>query len=560
MHEEQSSEGQRPDPWSAWTSGQDGQPAQPDESRQEAAPGQPDQPASFTQPIGYPGAGQGRPGDYPPPPPPPFGAAGGYGQAGGYGYGQPGGYGYGPQPGGYGYGPPGYGQPGYGYGPPKRRRVANAIVYIAVALVAALVGGLTVYASGNHTTPAANSGSSNSGSNGALPNFGAPGNSNGSSGSNGAGSAGSGAVSGAAERKVQNAVMPGLVVISSNLQYQGDAAEATGMVISSSGLVLTNNHVIDGTTGLTATVVSTGQKFKADWLGYDKTADVAVVQLVGASGLRTVPIGNSSTVKVGDGVVAMGNANGTGGITTVTGQVTGLDKSITASDDDSNESENLTDMVETDAYIVPGDSGGPIANLNGQVIGMDTAASTDTFGTGQNTVGFAIPINRAMSIARQIIGGQSSSVVRVGSAGFLGVLVASGSNGQQSTDSSPNGQLQQQEQAANQNNQGLGGTQFPPAGTACLANDANPGIPSQIASVSSGTLVLGALCGTPASSVGMIPGDVITSLGGKAVSSPSSLVGILGVLHNGQTVSVTWATPSGSTTTKSMTLIAAPPQ
>ncbi len=82
------------------------------------------------------------------------------------------------------------------------------------------------------------------------------------------------------------------------------------MVISSNGLVLTNNHVIEGSTGLSAKIVATGQRYTARFLGYNKTDDVAVIQLVGASGLRTVPLGNSSSVKVGDGVVALGNAGG----------------------------------------------------------------------------------------------------------------------------------------------------------------------------------------------------------------------------------------------------------
>jgi S1-C subfamily serine protease len=589
MHEEQSGEGQRPEAWSAWSTpaGQSEPSDAPGHTSGAAQPGdqnpQPGQHGAFTQPIGYPADGYGQqspqpgqqspqpgqrspqpgqqspqPGQYsayPPPPPPPFGQPGGYTS-----YGQPGEYGqaggYGP-PGGYGY--TGYGQPG-GYGPP-RRRVANAIVYIAVAAVAATAGGLTVYASSSHNAPAASSGTSgggNTGGSGNVPNFQFPGQSGGNTGGNsGGGSVGSSPVSQATATRVKDAVLPGLVTISGNLKYQGDADAATGMVISSSGLVLTNNHVINGTTGLSAVVVSTGQRFSAKWLGYDKSSDVAVIQLVGASGLRTVPLGNSNSVKVGDGVVAMGNANGTGGIATVTGQVTGLNKSITATDDGSSDSENLKNMVETDADIIPGDSGGPLASTSGKVIGMDTAASTNAIGYGSQTVGFAIPINRAMSIAQQIISGHSSSVVRVGSAGFLGVLVTSGSNGQQSTDPNPSGQLQQQEQAENQNG-GFGGTQYPPS-SSCLGSDASAGIPSKIAPVSSGTLVLGSLCGTPASSAGLGIGDVITRLNGESVGAPSSLVGILGNLHSGQSVSITWVTPSDVTMNRSMTLIAAPP-
>lgn len=612
MHDEQSSEGQRPDAWAEWSAGagQSGEPASqfgqptvgqddafdgtanpasavsggqpgniPAEQSDQAQPHAGQQPGSYTQPIGYP---QGQYG-YPPPPPPGFGQQGSYTQPIGYpqgqygqqgqgGTGQPssseGGYGppaygqggYGPP--GYGqggYGPPGYGQGGYGppgsysgyvgYGPPsrRRRRITNAIAYIAVAAVAATAGGLVVAMSGNSNQPAASAGSgSGIGGNGSL-------NPNGGNGSN------TGGVSGATEQKVQDAVEPGLVLISSSLGYQADAAEATGMVISSSGLVLTNNHVISGTTGLTATVVSTHQRFRAQWLGYDKASDIAVIKLVGASGLRTVPIGNSSTVKVGDGVVAMGNADGNGYITTVTGSITGLNQSITASDEGASTSEKLTDMIQTDSNIIPGDSGGPLANVNGQVIGMDTAASTEASGYSGQDVGFAIPINRAMATARQIIAGKASSAIHIGSVGFLGVVVTGGKNGQDSTLTSPSAQLQAEE-ALQQGSGGFGGGyQGPPSGTGCLSNDGAAVTPSKIAPVSSGTLILGSLSSTPACAAGLVPGDVITSVNGQRVSSPASLVGILGVLKSGQTVKVIWVTPSDQTVDRPMTLSAAPP-
>ncbi len=522
-----------------------GQPAYGQPGYGQPGPGQP----GYGQPGGYsaygqPGSGQPGPGQ-PGPGQPGYGQPG-YGQP---GYGQPG---YG-QPGGYSaYGQPGYGQPPYGYGPPaRRRRGANALVYLLVAAIAAAAGGLTVHAlTGNSSAPSASSQNSNP--------FGGSFGGSGNSVNPGSGSGTGSGVSSATEQKVENAVKPGLVIISSDLQYQGDAAAATGMIISSSGLVLTNNHVINGTTGLTATVEATGRKYTAQWLGYDKASDVAVIQLVGASGLRIAPLGNSSSVKVGDSVVAMGNANGTGEISTVTGTITGLNRSITASDDGSDTTENLTGMLQTDAQIIPGDSGGPLASVNGQVIGMDTAAGSDTIGLNQQDVGFAIPINRALSIAHQIISGKSSSVVRVGSTGFLGVIVIPGSNGQQSTLTSPSAQLNHQKKSTQQNSLG-GGTENPPASGTCLSNDDNAGIPAKIAPVATGTLILGSLCGTPASTADIGSGDVITDVNGHAVTSPASLVGILGVLHKGQSVKVTWVTPADQTVSKSMTLAAAPP-
>jgi S1-C subfamily serine protease len=331
------------------------------------------------------------------------------------------------------------------------------------------------------------------------------------------------------------------------------------MIISSNGLVLTNNHVIDGTTGLQAKVVSTGKVYDAEWLGYDKTSDIAVIKLVNASGLRTVPLGNSNTVKVGDGVVAMGNANGTGNITTVTGRITGLDKKITASDDGEG-SEQLSDMIQTDSDIIQGDSGGPLASTDGKVIGMDTAASTNTIGSSPTDVGFAIPINRAITIADQIIAGRSSSTVKIGSVGFLGVVVVAGPNGKQGNSnlSSPQAQARQ-EQENQQQSGGFGGFGGSPS-AGCLSNDVEATTPSKIAPVHSGTLILGSLCDTPAATAGLTGGDVVTNVNGTAVSSPSSLVTVLGGLKGGQKVKVTWVTPSGATKDGSMTLAAAPPQ
>ena len=587
--DEQSSDRQQPGIWESWTAASANQSSEPNageasqarysgqpaESGPAGDPGQPGQfstpdatgqlPA-FTQPIGYPQAGypasgygqsgygqppgyaqagypqQGQPGHTAPGQP-------GYAGQGYAGYGYPGGGGFGQPPGGYGV-PGGYGQPPR---PPRLRALTTAITYLAVAAIAATAGGLVVaFADGSQPT-ASTSGNSGSGSLG-LPNGGFfPGGNSGNSGNSGS----SGAVAPGTVQRLSNAVTPGLVVITSNLKYDGSgaAAAATGMIISHNGLVLTNNHVINGTTGLTATVVKTGQQYTATWLGYDKGSDVAVIKLEGASGLPTVPIGDSSTVKVGDDVVGMGNANGTGKISYVPGSITNLNQTITASDDGSGQApEKLTGMLQTNAQIIPGDSGGPLVSTDGKVIGMDTAASTNsTANSGQN-VGFAIPINRAMTLARQIIAGQSSSGVRIGSSGFIGVLVPSGPNGAQSTKTNPAEQLRQEEAAQ----QPFG--QSGPAPSGCVQNNSNAGVPTRIAPVSSGTLVLGALCQTSAANAGISAGDVITKVNNRPVSSPSSLMNILQGIHGGASVKVTWVTPDDQSVTRTVTLSVAPPQ
>ena len=172
-------------------------------------------------------------------------------------------------------------------------------------------------------------------------------------------------------------VDPATVDITSILSTEDAEAEGTGMILTSNGEVLTNNHVIAGATTITAQVDGKGQKFTVKVLGADPTDDVALVLLEGASGLPHVTTANSSAVKVGDPVVAIGNALGLGGTPTVTsGIISALGRSITASDEGATTSEHLKGLLQTDAPINPGNSGGPLVNAAGQVIGMDTAAAT----------------------------------------------------------------------------------------------------------------------------------------------------------------------------------------
>jgi S1-C subfamily serine protease len=344
------------------------------------------------------------------------------------------------------------------------------------------------------------------------------------------------------EQAIVTKVKPGLVIINTTLQYQSEAAAGTGMVINADGLVLTNNHVIDGSTKISATVVSTGKTYPATVVGYDETGDVALIQLQNASGLTTVPIGNSSAVKAGEAVVAMGNAQGQDAITATAGQVTALNQTITASDEGgSTASETLYGMIQTNADVVPGDSGGPLASSAG-VIGMDTAGNDAS--SQQAAAGFAIPVNTALLVARQIAGGHASSVIAIGYPPFLGIFVGSGSS------SSPQAQQEQQEEQ----NGGLGSSQ------ACYTSNADVTVPSAIAPVGSGALILGTICGSPAASAGMTGGAVITAVNGQAVGSPDNLTSILSRFHPGEAISVTWVSPSGHRTTSSLQLAAGPPQ
>jgi S1-C subfamily serine protease len=404
-----------------------------------------------------------------------------------------------------------------GYGPLSTRRGSGS--WLTHTIVAVLAAGLAVAVVLGFFSPASSSPGS-----GAVPS-----------------PAASSAPLASSQQAIVNKVKPGLVLINTTLQYDSEAAAGTGMVVNADGLVLTNNHVIEDSTKITATVVSTGKTYQARVIGYDQTGDVALIKLQNASGLTTVPIGNSSSAKAGEAVVAMGNAEGEGRITPTPGRITALNQSITASDEaGSTTSETLHGTIETNADIVPGDSGGPLASSAG-VIGMDTAGNDPS--DSEPAAGFAIPINTALSVARQIAAGHASSVITIGYPPFLGIFIASGSS------SNPQTQAQQQEQ-----NGSSGST------PSCYTSNADLNVPSTIAPVSSGTLIDGTICRSPAASAGLTGGAVITAVNGQAAGSPDNLASILSRFHPGDTISVTWVSPSGHRTTSSLHLTAGPPQ
>ena len=318
------------------------------------------------------------------------------------------------------------------------------------------------------------------------------------------------------------------------------------MIISATGLVLTNNHVIDGATTVHATLVDRkGTLYSAKVVGYDATDDVALIQLEGASGLPIESFGNSSQVSLGTSVLALGNAEGRGGAKPAQGIINALDRSIQASDEGSNSTENLNHMMQTNARIQQGDSGGALANNAGQVIGMITAANTGTSsqsGSSGGTLGFAIPINSALTIARQIASGQPSATVYIGLPGFLGVEVAT------SDSSNP------QQQAADEAQAGGGGRAAAGSGSSCQVGNQRAGVPAHIAPVGVGALIVGVLCDTAATSAGMVPGDVITSVGGQPITTPNSLTSITAKHHPGDVVSVLWVSNDGAERTTRMML------
>jgi S1-C subfamily serine protease len=450
------------------------------------------------------------------------------------------GFGYYPEP------PPPAAPPGWPtvpeyYGqPPRPPRRGGFLTHVLVAVLAAgLAAGVTVALDHPGSTPASNAGASVPGA-GAVPNPAAS-------------PAGGSAGGTSSEQALLNKVEPGLVIIDTTMQYDSLGGAATGMVINPDGLVLTNNHVIENSTKITARVVSTGKTYSARVIGYDKTGDVALIQLQGASGLRSIPVGNSAAVQNGAAVVALGNAEGQGSIIAAGGRITGVHKSITASDEGGSiTTERLHGLFQTDADIVQGDSGGPLVSAAGQVIGMDTASDSANLGPQQAVTGWAIPIDTALSVARQIAAGHASSTVTIGYPSFIGIFIGSGRA------TNPQAQAREQE-GQNGGFGGFGG--FGGGGTpSCFTSNANVGVPSSIAPVNSGTLVDGTICGSPAASAGITGGSVITAVEGQSTASPTALQSVMAKLHPGDTVSVSWVSPSGRQSTSQLTLAAGPPQ
>jgi S1-C subfamily serine protease len=208
----------------------------------------------------------------------------------------------------------------------------------------------------------------------------------------------------------------GVVVINTNLRLEDTAAEGTGMVLTSSGRILTNNHVIAGATTIRVVVPNTTHRYAARVVGYDIADDVAVLQLRGAKNLRTVTIGSSATLTVGASVTAVGNSGGFGRLISIRGRVIRLRKSVTVQTYNG-ERHRLTGLIETNAALRPGDSGGPLLDSAGRVVGIDTAASP--FGDRA----YAIPIATATRVTKQIVTGKTSSRVHIGATAFLGVQV-----------------------------------------------------------------------------------------------------------------------------------------
>jgi S1-C subfamily serine protease len=282
----------------------------------------------------------------------------------------------------------------------------------------------------------------------------------------------------------------------------------TGMILTSDGEILTNNHVVAGASGIDVTIPGHGTQ-TASVVGVDPTDDVALLRLDGVTGLDTVTIGDASTVQVGDRVTAIGNAFGAPGPpTSTTGTVTALHRSIVARDPSSSSSERLNDVIQIAADVHPGDSGGALVNEDGQVIGIITAGPSNST-TG---VGFAIPIDAALDIVNEIRAGHESSTILLGERGFIGVAV-------------------RPVDAATAQRLGLSDT--------------------------NGALVAGVKEGSPAEQAGITTPSVIREIDGQTVGTLDELGTAIHAKTPGEQIEVTWVDAAGEHTA-TLTLAAGP--
>jgi S1-C subfamily serine protease len=311
------------------------------------------------------------------------------------------------------------------------------------------------------------------------------------------------------------AAMVDPAVVDINTVFQSGSgsgtAAGTGIVLTSTGEVLTNNHVVEGATSITVSIAGRAGTYTATVMGVDPTADVALIQVNGVSGLPTATLADSSTLQAGETVVAIGNAGGVGGAPSVSqGTIVALGQSITASDGSS--SEQLTGVIQSDAAISPGDSGGPLVNAAGQVVGMITAGQS-TSRNGATQIGFAIPTDDALAVVNQIRAGQAGSQVILGQVGYLGISVT----------------------------------------------DLTPAMAAQLGlNMTSGALVVGVITGSPADQAGLGQYSVITDVAGNSIASTTDLGNVLHSYKPGDQVQLTWTDRASTTHTATITLTTGP--
>jgi len=303
-------------------------------------------------------------------------------------------------------------------------------------------------------------------------------------------------------KKAKPSPTSGVVLINTNLGLAGGSAAGTGIVLTKTGEVLTNNHVIAGATSITVTVPASGKSYTANVVGYDISDDVALIQLKGAANLATATFGSSAKLKLGQTTRAVGNAEGGGKLVQTVGKVTGLNQTIQVQDD-YGDLRQLSTLVRTSARLVPGDSGGPLLDAaTNKVVGMDAAGSAN-FQFNTSSTGYAIAIDKVLTLGRQIAAQKASTLVHIGATAFIGVS---------------------------------------PQDT--------PG----------GVVIQSIVPDSPAAQTGLQPGDVLTSIDGTAVQTTDDLRTLLFQHHPDDSLTLGYTDSSGNAQTATITLASGPPQ
>jgi S1-C subfamily serine protease len=312
---------------------------------------------------------------------------------------------------------------------------------------------------------------------------------------NGSGGQGGTPFDSAQDTPATDTQLTGLVRVASTLKYEGGRAAGTGMILTSTGEVVTNHHVVQGSTKLSVTVMSTGKTYQATVVGTDATDDVAVLQLQNASGLQTVTT-DADGISVGDAVTAVGDADGnTSTFSAAVGKILATAQNITTQSEDGRPGEKLSGLFKLSSDVISGDSGGATYDEQGEVVGMTTAASTG----GSDIVGYAIPIAKVIRIAGALEDGTQNARYEYGSPAFLGI--------------------------------GLAGTS------------------SRVGEV---------YAATPAAQAGISAGDTITRVGTTRVSTATQLRAAVTTYSPGDTVRLTWTDASGTPHIATVTLMAGP--
>ncbi|MBI2595138.1 trypsin-like peptidase domain-containing protein [Candidatus Daviesbacteria bacterium] len=275
----------------------------------------------------------------------------------------------------------------------------------------------------------------------------------------------------------------------------------TGFVVSDKGIIVTNRHVVADTGAKYSVVTKDGKKLEITRIYRDPNLDLALVQVASVDGLKALELGDSAKLKVGQTVIAIGNALGRFDNTVTTGVVSGLGRSVSAGDPFGGDTERLDDLIQTDAAINPGNSGGPLLNSAGQVIGVNVATTE-----GAQNIGFTIPINSVKSLVDEFH--QNGTISRA----FLGIRY----------------RLMTRDIA--------------------LLNE-----------VPQGAYIQEVVTGSPAEKVGVNAGDIVTKIDGQTINEENKISKIIQSKKIGQTVSLeVWT--DGKTRTVTATLAESPNQ